>query len=85
LAVNILTIAAFVVSGILPTVINNTDPVKLDVYPYYLLVYVHQLIIAQCCLIIAIIIFYSKRPKLQNFHKRQCEEVINDVKNWFGF
>jgi hypothetical protein len=85
LVANAVTLTTYVISGILPAMINGVEPAKLNVYPNYLLVYLHQLIVGQCCILTVVLIFYSKRPKLRNFHKRQCEEVIDSVKNWFGF
>jgi hypothetical protein len=66
-------IAAVIVSltGILPVVISNTNPSQLGIYPNYILVYVHHLVVPGCVISISIFFFYFNNEHLKKLFKKQ--------------
>ena len=84
LTTNAIAISTIIMSGVAPNVINHINPVKIDVFPNYLWVYVHHHITGSVGLLVLNIIYYYKRPQLAHIFIRNLREFIEMLKNKFG-
>jgi len=80
---NVLSATILVFSGILPAVISNTNPSELNIYPNYILVYVHHLVIPELACLVAFIIYFSHNFHLKNTFKKQFKSVIDLGQNLY--
>jgi len=63
-------VALFAFSGLVPGIINSTDPIKIQEYPNYLWVYIHHNVTSGTGILFIMLIYYCRRPKLRDFFKR---------------
>ncbi len=68
---NIIAAVILSLTGILPAVISNTNPSQLGIYPNYILVYVHHLVIPECVISLSIFFFYFNNEHLNKLFKKQ--------------
>jgi hypothetical protein len=76
---NAVTVVVITLSGVVPGIINNIDPFKLDDYPNYLWIYLHHHITAEAGILANVLIYYIKKGSLINFFKRECLEFLENV------
>jgi hypothetical protein len=76
---NAVTIVVITLSGVVPGIINNIDPFKLDDYPNYLWIYLHHHITAEAGILANVLIYYIKRGSLINYFKRECLDMLENV------
>ena len=69
-ASNIASIFVVVFSGLVPAIINSTDPLKIQEYPSYLWVYIHHNVSFGTATSLIMLIYYYKKPKLRDYIKR---------------
>ena len=76
---NAVTVIVITLSGVVPGIINNIDPFKLDDYPNYLWIYLHHHITAEAGILANVLIYYIKRGSLINYFKRECLDMLENV------
>jgi hypothetical protein len=77
---NAVTVIVITLSGVVPGIINNIDPFKLDDYPNYLWIYLHHHITAEAGILANVLIYYIKRGSLINYFKRECLELFETLR-----
>ena len=82
---NYAKIVIFVISGAVPSRINSFNPQQLHVYPNYLYVYTHHFITIGAGTMTIVLIYYFKNRQLWTFHKRQCFEIYESIKERMKF
>jgi hypothetical protein len=80
---NAIALASIVASSITSGLIGRTDPTQFNVYPNKLLVLVHDLLIGQSGIALAIIFYFRWKPRLWRFHGQRSEEVVHAARQWF--
>jgi hypothetical protein len=70
-------------TGILPALISSTNPPHLGIYPNYILVYLHDLVVPQSCILIATAIQFLNNRQLMNWTIRQSKSAIDNIKQVF--
>ena len=70
-------------TGILPAVISNTKPSQLGVYPNYILVYLHHLVVPQCAKILVMLVAYYKIEQFREWHEKEFKSLTDYVQKLY--
>jgi hypothetical protein len=84
LAITNVAIIVLILSVIAPTIINETDPAIMDVYPHYLWVYLHQHFTFNIGILLVVFLHHRKKPALANPFRDWIKDVIVLVRKPFN-
>jgi hypothetical protein len=84
LAIKNVAIIVLILSVIAPTIINETDPAIMDVYPNYLWVYLHQHFTFNIGILLVVFLHHRKKPALANPFRDWIKDVIVLVRKPFN-
>jgi hypothetical protein len=76
---NTLSVVILALTGILPFLITRTNPYQLGIYPNYIFVYLHHLVIPECVVFISFFMYFFKNQHLMDPFKRQIKSMIDFV------
>ncbi len=70
-------------TGVLPVFISNTKPSQLGVYPNYILVYLHHLVVPQCVKILVMLLAYYKIEQLRDWYEKEFKSLTDYVQKLY--
>ena len=71
-------------TGVLPVVISNKKPSQLGVYPNYILVYLHHLVVPQCGKILIMLVAYYKIEQLRDWYNKEFKSLLDYVQKLYS-
>ena len=74
-------LSVIVISGITPGFINGIDPLQINQFPSYLLVYMHHHITGQLVNLLGLVMYYSKHEQLKKKLRDQVCDAFERVKS----